>query len=67
MSLKALVWFAYADQGSQRQMVSGAGGWIDSRDWDIVAKVDDPSLAGLSDTERTNRMRPLVKALLDGR
>jgi uncharacterized protein (TIGR03435 family) len=67
MSLKALVWFAYGDRGSQRQMVSGGEGWIDSRDWDIVAKVDDPSLEGLSDTERTNRLRPLVKALLDER
>ena len=67
MSLKSLVWFAYANRGSQREMVSGGGGWIDSRDWDIVAKVDDPSLVGLSDTERSNRMRPLVQALLDER
>ncbi|HEY2467295.1 MAG TPA: TIGR03435 family protein [Terracidiphilus sp.] len=67
MSLKALVWFAYANRGSQRDTVSGGGGWIDSRDWDIVAKVDDPSLAELSDTERSNSIRPLVQALLDER
>jgi uncharacterized protein (TIGR03435 family) len=67
MPLKALVWFAYANQGSRREMVSGGGGWIDSQDWDIVAKVDDPTLEALSDTERSNRMRPLVQALLDER
>lgn len=66
-SLKDLVWFAYGNQGSQRQMVSGGGGWIDSRDWNIIAKVDDPSLAGLSNTERSDRMRLLVQALLDER
>lgn len=67
MSLKSLVWFAYANGGPKRQMVAGGGAWIDSQNWDIVAKVDDPSFAGLSNTERTNRMRPMVKALLEER
>lgn len=67
MSLKSLVWFAYANGGPQKQMVAGGGGWIDSQQWDIMAKVDDPSLAELSNQERTERLRPLVQALLEER
>ena len=67
MSLKDLVWYAYAVGGPERQMVFGGGGWIDSQDWDIMAKVDDPSLDGLSNADRNNRMRPLVRALLEER
>jgi uncharacterized protein (TIGR03435 family) len=67
MSLNALVWYAYANWGPQRQLVSGGGGWIDSQQWDIVAKVDDPSLAGLSNAERAARVRPMVQALLKER
>ena len=67
MSLKSLVWYAYANQGPKRQMVSGGEGWIDSQNWDIMAKIDDPSFAGLSSKERTDRMRPMVQALLDER
>ena len=67
MSLKSLVWFAYANGGPQRKMVSGGSGWIDSQEWDIVAKVDDPSLTGLSTTELGNRMRPMVQGLLKER
>jgi len=67
MSLKSLVWFAYANGGPQKQMVAGGGGWIDSQLWDITAKVDDPSLAELSNQERSNRLRPLVQALLEER
>ncbi len=64
MSLKYLVWYAYANQGPKRQMVSGGEGWIDSQNWDIMAKIDDPAFAGLSNKERTDRMRPMVQALL---
>lgn len=64
MPLKALVGYAYADGGTQRQLVSGGGGWIESEQWDITAKVDDSSFDGLTNTERTNRMRPMVQALL---
>lgn len=67
MSLKSLVWFAYANGGPQKQMVAGGGGWIDSQQWDIMAKIDDPSLAELSNQERTKRLRPLLQALLEER
>jgi len=67
MSLNSLVWFAYANGSPKRQMLSEGKGWIDSQNWDIVAKVDDPSFVGLSNTERTNRMRPMVQALLEER
>lgn len=67
MSLHSLVWFAYANDSQRQQMVSGAKGWIDSENWDIMAKVDDPSLVGLSNKERMNRMRPMVQALLEER
>jgi uncharacterized protein (TIGR03435 family) len=66
-SLKNLVWYAYANGGPQLQMVAGGSGWIDSQQWDIIAKVDDPSLAGLSNAERDDRIRPLVQALLRDR
>jgi len=67
MSLKALVWNAYAYGSSERRTVSGGGGWIDSQQWNIMAKVDDPSLDGLSKAERANRMRPMLQALLEER
>jgi len=67
MSLKALVRYAYANGGTQRQLVSGGGGWIESQQWDITAKVDDSSFDGLTNTERSNRMRPMVQALLQER
>lgn len=67
MSLNALVGYAYANGGPQRQLVSGGRGWIESQQWDIVAKIDDPSFANLSNAERSNRMRPMVRALLEER
>jgi uncharacterized protein (TIGR03435 family) len=67
MSLKNLVGYAYANQGPKLQMVAGGEGWIDSQEWDIMAKIDDPSFAGLSNKERTDRMRPMVQALLEER
>jgi len=66
-SLKALVRFAYANAAPEPRMVSGGGGWIDSQEWDVVAKVDDPSLAELSHKERSSRVRPMVQALLEER
>lgn len=67
MSLRALVWYAYTDEKAQRQLVSGGGGWIESQQWDIMAKIDDASFDGLSNAERNNRMRPMVQALLQER
>lgn len=65
--LKNLVWYAYPNQGGKQQMVAGGGGWIDSQEWDIVAKIDDPSFARLSNKEQNDRMRPMVQALLQER
>jgi len=67
MSLESLVWAAYANDSPQRQMVAGGAGWIDSQQWDIVAKVDDASFAAMSNEERNNRMRPMLQALLEER
>jgi uncharacterized protein (TIGR03435 family) len=67
MSLKALVWYAYANGSPQRQLVSGGGGWIESQQWDIMAKVDDPTFDRLSNADRNDRMRPMVQALLEER
>ncbi len=67
MSLKALVWQAYAYGSPERQMVSGGGGWVESQQWDIMAKVDDPSFDGLSNVDRNDRMRPMLRALLEER
>ena len=68
MSLNGLIWYAYAKHGGTRpEMVSNGGGWIESQQWDIIAKVDDPSLAGLSNAERADHMRPMVRALLEER
>ena len=67
MSLKSLVWYAYANRTAKQEMVSGGGGWIDSQEWDIMAKIDDPSFAGPSNKERADRMRPMVQALLEQR
>src|SRR6185437_3518602 len=55
MSLKSLVGYVYAFGGPQPQMVADTKGWIDSQKWDITAKVDDPTLAGLSNAERNAR------------
>lgn len=67
MSLNALVWYAYANGGPQRRMVSNGGGWIESQQWDIMAKVDDPSLVGLPNAERAARVRRMLQALLEER
>jgi uncharacterized protein (TIGR03435 family) len=67
MSLKALVGYAYVNGSAEAQMVSGGTGWIESQQWDIAAKVDDPSFEGLSNKDRSDRMRPMVQALLEER
>ncbi|HZZ41105.1 MAG TPA: TIGR03435 family protein [Acidobacteriaceae bacterium] len=64
MSLNSLVWYAFAGRGLKPQMVSEGKGWIESQQWDIIAKFDDPSLAGLSNAERNDRIRPMLQALL---
>ncbi len=64
MSLNALVWYAYADGGPQRRMVSNGGGWIKSQQWDIMAKVDDPSLVGPPNAERAARVRRMLHGCL---
>jgi uncharacterized protein (TIGR03435 family) len=67
MPLNALVSVAYTNGSPNRQMISGGKGWMESQNWDIEAKVDDPSFEKLSNAERTNRMRPMVRALLEER
>jgi uncharacterized protein (TIGR03435 family) len=67
VSLQFLVSYAYANDGPERQLVSGGGGWIQSEQWDITAKIDDASFDGLTNAERTSRMLPMLKALLDER
>jgi len=48
-------------------MVAEEKGWIESQHWDIIAKVDDPTFAGLTNTERNDRIRPMLRALLEER
>jgi len=67
VSLNFLVQFAYLNGSLNRQMISGGKGWMESQNWDIEAKTDDPSFEKLSNAERTNRMRPMVRALLEER
>jgi uncharacterized protein (TIGR03435 family) len=67
ISLIGLVGFAYTNGSPKPQMVSGGKGWMDSQNWDIEAKTDDPSFEKLSDAERVNRMRPMMQALLQER
>lgn len=67
MPLAGLVGYAYTFGEQQRQKVADSAGWIESQEWDIVAKVDDPSFAGLSSLERTGRMCSMVQALLEER
>ena len=67
VSLRSLVRYAYAGGSAELKMVSSGGGWIDSQQWDIVAKVDDPSFVGLMSGERADRMVPMLQALLEER
>jgi uncharacterized protein (TIGR03435 family) len=69
MPLASLVGFAYLPKpGTGR--VQGGPKWAGSDRYDIEAKVDDAQMVGwdkLSDAERTDRVRPMMRALLSER
>ncbi len=68
MTLKNLVW-AYVGT-AKAGMVEGGPKWAETDNYDIEAKMDDADMGGwekLSDRERMERMRPLLRALLEER
>jgi bla regulator protein BlaR1 len=69
MSLKSLIWFAYLPKPGSGK-VEGGPKWADSDRYDIEAKVDDAQMVGwekLSDGERMDRVRPMLRELLAAR
>ncbi|MDP9049130.1 MAG: TIGR03435 family protein, partial [Acidobacteriota bacterium] len=61
-----LVWVAYMP-ALETGKVEGGPKWADSVQWDIEAKVDDAQMAGwdkLTDTQRMDRIKPMMRALL---
>jgi uncharacterized protein (TIGR03435 family) len=73
MSLTSLVWLAYAGESAKPgmgQQVKGGPKWADSEQFDISAKVDDTVAASwvkLTDKERMQRVRPMMRTLLEDR
>ena len=56
----------YAEDGT----VEGGPKWAETDQWDIEAKMDEADMGGwekLSDRERMERVRPLLRALLEDR
>ena len=69
MTLKSLVWAAYVGT-AKAGTVEGGPKWAETDNYDIEAKMDDADMGGwdkLSDRERMERMRPLLRALLEER
>jgi uncharacterized protein (TIGR03435 family) len=69
MSLSSLVWFTYLPRPAKGK-VEGGPKWADSDRYDIDAKVDDAQMVGwdkLSDSERMDRVLPMLRALLAAR
>jgi uncharacterized protein (TIGR03435 family) len=67
MSLESLVWFAYVGTTQKAGRVEGGPKWAGSDSWDIEAKLDEADMGGwdkLSDRERMDRVRPMMRALL---
>jgi len=65
-TLNSLVWYAYAGMPGEGR-VDGGPPWANTENFDINAKIDDASMAGwdkLSDRERRDRVKPMVRALL---
>ena len=68
MSLKSLVWAAYI--GARTGTVEGGPKWAETDNYDIEAKIDEADMGGwekLSDRERMERVRPLLRELLEDR
>lgn len=69
MNLSGLVGFAYS-QPNTLGKVKGGPSWAESEKFDIAAKVDGSQLTGwdkLSQRERGDRVRPMLRQLLDER
>ncbi|HEV2620060.1 MAG TPA: TIGR03435 family protein [Acidobacteriaceae bacterium] len=65
--LSQLVMMAYGGYAPTTTRVDGGPDWERSTLYDIVAKLDDADMAGwdtLSDRERMERMRPMIRRLL---
>jgi uncharacterized protein (TIGR03435 family) len=70
MSLSSLVWTAYVGTLGKDGQVSGGPDWAKSDRFDMSAKVDDAYMAGwekLSDAQRMDRVRPMIRRLLADR
>ena len=66
VSVSSLVGFAYGHEPERMNVVGGTG-WINSDSFDINAKVDDAQMVGwekLTDAQRTDRVKPMIRALL---
>lgn len=69
MSLKNLMWMAYVDT-QKPGTVEGGPKWAETDEYDIEAKVDEADMGDwekMSDRERWERVRPLVRELLEER
>jgi bla regulator protein BlaR1 len=69
VSLQSLVWNAYVG-GQTMQRVEGGPAWAKSDQFDLNAKLDDADMVGwdkLTDGQRRDRVRPLLRNLLEQR
>jgi uncharacterized protein (TIGR03435 family) len=72
VSVTFLFWQAYGDDSGKRNVTTdrAAPKWVDSEEFDINAKVDDAYMGGwgkLSDQQRMDRVRPMLRRLLADR
>ncbi len=71
VELSSLVWQAYGDAPGKSSVVTDrtAPKWMDSETFDVNAKVEDAYLSGdkLSDQQRLNVVRPMLRRLLADR
>ncbi len=65
-TLSSLVWFSYVGFGTNGR-VDGGPKWANTDEFDINAKVDEANMAGwdaLSDKQRSERIKPMIRTLL---
>ncbi len=72
VTLNFLFWQAYWDAPGKRTVITDheAPKWVDSEAFDVNAKVDDAYMGGwdkLSDQQRMDRVRPMLRRLLADR